>query len=309
MPPILSTISISLFSLIMPLLHIEHLEDTVLNGNLSALELLENSSNLTAKIDGSPSIVWGQDPADNLFFVGTKSVFNKKLVKRCKSYGDVNKYYKGELADILTQCFRYLPNDGNIYQGDFIGLGGLSEYNPNTVTYTFDRVIREDIIIAPHTTYVGNSKDLREHKVLPLTRNLQNTNNVRFVSSTVTNNNCMEDLTFVINFARTIAGAVEFIEDPKNVAAMKKELNAYIREDREIVPEEFDNTNLVRFYNLVIRIKEQFMDNCNTNSSEMKASLNGEDYDGEGYVLSDKLQTIKLINRREFSYNNFIRNS
>ena len=309
MPSIFTTIPITLFSLIMPLLHIEHLEDTVLNGNLSALELLENSSNLTAKIDGSPSIVWGTDPLDNMFFVGTKSVFNKKLVKRCKSYGDVNKYYKGELADILTQCFRYLPNDGNIYQGDFIGLGGLSEYNPNTVTYTFDRVIREDIIIAPHTTYVGNSKDLREHKVLPLTRNLQNTNNVRFVSSTVTNNNCMEDLSFIINFARTIAGAVEFIEDEKNVAAMKKELNAYIREDKEIVAEEFENTNLVRFWKLIVEIKEQFMNNCDTNSSEMKASLNGEDFDGEGYVLSDNSQTIKLVNRREFSYNNFIKNA
>jgi len=308
MPPILSTISISLFSLIMPLLHIEHFEDTVLNGNLSALELLENSSNLTAKIDGSPSIVWGQD-TDGLFFVGTKSVFNKKLVKRCKSYGDIDNWYSGELHEILTTCFRYLPNDGNIYQGDFIGFGGLSEYNPNTITYTFDDVIREDIIIAPHTTYVGNSKDLREHKVLPLTRNLQNTNNVRFVHSTVTNNNCTEDLSFMLNFARTIAGAVDFIEDEKNVAAMKKELNAYIREDREIVAEEFDNTTLVRFWQLMIRIKEQFMENCDTNSSEMKASLNGEDYEGEGYVLSDELQTIKLINRREFSYHNFIRNS
>ena len=293
----------------MPLLHIEHFEDTVLNGNLSALELLENSSNLTAKIDGSPSIVWGQDPADNLFFVGTKSVFNKKLVKRCKSYSDVNKYYKGELADILTQCFRYLPNDGNIYQGDFIGLGGLSEYNPNTITYTFDDVIREDIIIAPHTIYTGNVKDIREWKVSPLTRNLQGTNNVRFVHSPVTNKNCTEDLAFMLNFARTIAGAVDFIEDEKNVAAMKKELNAYIRENREIVAEEFDNTSLVRFWQLMIRIKEQFMDNCNTNSSEMKASLNGEDYEGEGYVLSDKLQTIKLINRRQFSYHNFMRNS
>jgi hypothetical protein len=292
----------------MPLLHIEHFEDTVLNGNLSALELLENSSNLTAKIDGSPSIVWGQD-TDGLFFVGTKSVFNKKLVKRCKSYGDIDNWYSGELHEILTTCFRYLPNDGNIYQGDFIGLGGLSEYNPNTITYTFDDVIREDIIIAPHTIYVGNSKDIREHKVTPLTRNLQNTNNVRFVSSTVTNNNCMEDLSFMLNFARTIAGAVDFIEDEKNVAAMRKELNAYIREDREIVAEEFDNTTLVRFWQLMIRIKEQFMENCDTNSSEMKASLNGEDYEGEGYVLSDKLQTIKLINRREFSYHNFLRNS
>ena len=308
MPPILTTIPITLFSLIMPLLHIEHIEDTVLNGNLSALELLENSSNLTAKIDGKPSIVWGQD-TDGLFFVGTKSVFNKKLIKRCKSYGDIDKLYDGDLHEILTTCFRNLPNDGNIYQGDFIGFGGDSEYNPNTVTYTFDRVIREDIIIAPHTIYTGNVKDIREWKVSPLTRNLKNTNNVRFVHSPVTNKNCTEDLAFMLNFARTIAGAVEFIEDEKNVAAMKKELNSYIRTNREIVPEEFDNTNLVRFWQYVITIKEQFMENCDTNSSEMKASLNGEDYEGEGYVLSDELQTIKLINRREFSYHNFIRNS
>ena len=308
MPPILTTIPITLFSLIMPLLHIEHIEDTVLNGNLSALELLENSSNLTAKIDGKPSIVWGQD-TDGLFFVGTKSVFNKKLIKRCKSYGDIDKLYDGDLHEILTTCFRNLPNDGNIYQGDFIGFGGDSEYNPNTVTYTFDRVIREDIIIAPHTIYTGNVKDIREWKVSPLTRNLKNTNNVRFVHSPVTNKNCTEDLAFMLNFARTIAGAVEFIEDEKNVAAMKKELNSYIRTNREIVPEEFDNTNLVRFWQLVIQIKEQFMENCDTNSSEMKASLNGENIDAEGYVLSDNSQVIKLINRREFSYHNFIRNS
>ena len=308
MPPILTTIPITLFSLIMPLLHIEHLEDTVLNGNLSALELLENSSNLTAKIDGKPSIVWGQD-TDGLFFVGTKSLFNKKLIKRCKSYGDIDKLYDGNLHEILTTCFRNLPNDGNIYQGDFIGFGGDSEYNPNTVTYTFDRVIREDIIIAPHTIYTGNVKDIREWKVSPLTRNLKNTNNVRFVHSPVTNKNCTEDLAFMLNFARTIAGAVEFIEDEKNVAAMKKELNSYIRTNREIVPEEFDNTNLVRFWQLVIQIKEQFMENCDTNSSEMKASLNGENIDAEGYVLSDNSQVIKLINRREFSYHNFIKNA
>ena len=119
------------------------------------------------------------------------------------------------------------------------------------------------------TIYTGNSKDLREHKVSPLTRNLQGTNNVRFVSSTVTNKNCVEDLGFMINFARTIAGAVEFIEDEKNVAAMKKELNAYIREDKEIVAEEFDNTSLVRFWQLIVSIKEMFMENCDTNSSEM----------------------------------------
>ena len=51
------------------------------------------------------------------------------------------------------------------------------------------------------------------------------------------------------------------------------------------------------------------MDNCNTNRSEMKASINGENIDAEGYVLSDNSQVIKLINRRVFSYHNFIKNA
>ena len=292
----------------MPLIHIEHIEDTVLNGDLSALELMENSSNISAKIDGKPSIVWGED-TDGLFFVGTKSVFNKRLVKRCKSYQDIDNWYDGDLHEILTTCFRNLPNDGNVYQGEFLGFGGDSEYIPNTIKYTFDDVIREDIVIAPHTIYHGDSKELREWEGVTLKRNLPGTNNVRFVHSTVSNNNCMEDIHFLINFARTIAGAVEFIEDPKNVAAMKKELNSYIRTDREIVAEEFENTNLVRFWQLVIQIKEQFMDNCVTNSDGMNVTLNGDNIDAEGYVLSDNRSVVKLINRREFSYHNFLVNN
>ena len=119
----------------------------------------------------------------------------------------------------------------------------------------------------------------------------------------------MEDIHFLINFARTIAGAVEFIEDPKNVAAMKKELNSYIRTDREIVAEEFENTNLIRFWQLVIQIKEQFMDNCVTNSDGMNVTLNGDNIDAEGYVLSDNRSVVKLVNRREFSYHNFLVNN
>ena len=299
---------LSLFLFFMPLIHIEHIEDTVLNGDLSALELLENSSNISAKIDGKPSIVWGED-TDGLFFVGTKSVFNKRLVKRCKSYQDIDNWYDGDLHELLTSCFRNLPNDGNVYQGEFLGFGGDSEYIPNTIKYTFDDVIREDIVIAPHTIYHGDSKELREWEGVTLQRNLKSTNNVRFVHSTVSNNNCMEDIHFLINFARTIAGAVEFIEDPKNVAAMKKELNSYIRTDREIVAEEFENTNLIRFWQLVIQIKEQFMDNCVTNSDGMNVTLNGDNIDAEGYVLSDNRSVVKLINRREFSYHNFLVNN
>ena len=58
-------------------IHIEHPEDSILNGDLSVLNWFTANSNVTVKIDGSPAIVWGRNPLTGNFFVGTKSVFNK----------------------------------------------------------------------------------------------------------------------------------------------------------------------------------------------------------------------------------------
>ena len=62
-------------------LHIEHPEDTILTGDLSVLKAFESENHYSVKIDGSPAIVWGTHPVTHKFFVGTKSVFNKKLIK------------------------------------------------------------------------------------------------------------------------------------------------------------------------------------------------------------------------------------
>ena len=42
--------------------HLEHPEDSILNGNLSALDWFVNDGNISTKIDGSPAIVWGTIP-------------------------------------------------------------------------------------------------------------------------------------------------------------------------------------------------------------------------------------------------------
>ena len=94
----------------MPLTHIEHPEDTILTGDLSSLECMGSEGNLSAKIDGSPAVVWGNDPKDGRFFVGTKSVFNKRNPKLMKSYEDIDANYEGALHEILTACFRWLPS-------------------------------------------------------------------------------------------------------------------------------------------------------------------------------------------------------
>jgi len=77
----------------MPLTHIEHPEDTILTGDLSALECMGSKGNLSAKIDGSPAVVWGTDPKDGRFFVGTKSVFTS-VIQVDESYDDIDAIMK-----------------------------------------------------------------------------------------------------------------------------------------------------------------------------------------------------------------------
>ena len=56
----------------MPLLHLEHPEDTILTGDLSVFDALyEIQSNISVKIDGAPSIVWGVNPENGKSFVGS----------------------------------------------------------------------------------------------------------------------------------------------------------------------------------------------------------------------------------------------
>ena len=71
--------------------HLEHIEDEMLNygvkgcmkivGDLKEIrEMLGcgGTGYLQTKWDGAPSIVCGKDPQNGQFFVGKKSVFNKK---------------------------------------------------------------------------------------------------------------------------------------------------------------------------------------------------------------------------------------
>ena len=282
----------------MPLTHIEHPEDTILTGDLSALDCMGSSGNLSAKIDGSPAVVWGNDPKDGRFFVGTKSVFNKRKPKLMKSYDDIDANYNGELNEILTACFRWLPSrDKTIYQGDFIGFGGTHTWTPNTLTYTLPTVADEQIIIAPHTEYY-------ENRPYPLHNNLSDRSGyVKFIRPEVAEGDLCE-LNNYIKFARIVAKGVDFLTSEREVAELKKELNAYIREGREINPKEWENSKIVFLWKLVQSLKEDYMDTCET-FGELETTLNGERHEGEGYVKFNEYGHIKLVRRRSFSHANF----
>jgi len=71
--------------------HINHPEDSVLTGDLSVLKWFTSKGKLSVKVDGSPAIVWGTNPATGNFFVGTKSVFNKVKIMINESHQDIDK--------------------------------------------------------------------------------------------------------------------------------------------------------------------------------------------------------------------------
>ena len=71
-------------------LHLEHPEDTILTGDLSVLDAFQSDNHYSVKIDGSPAIVWGTDPENGKFFVGTKSVFNREPRRLIIAYRILN---------------------------------------------------------------------------------------------------------------------------------------------------------------------------------------------------------------------------
>ena len=97
--------------------HLEHPEDSILSGDLTVLDWFTSIDNdISAKIDGNSAIVWGTEPKTGKFFVGTKSVFNKKLIKINYDHETINKNHQGEVADILHKCLDFLPVTTGIYQ-------------------------------------------------------------------------------------------------------------------------------------------------------------------------------------------------
>ena len=167
-------------------IHIEHPEDSVLNGDLTVLDWFTSNGKISAKIDGAPAIVWGRNPANGMFFVGTKSVFNKVKIKINHSHEDIDRNHEGNVARILHSCLDNLPHTDKIYQGDFMGFGGNICYKPNTISYFFEEVVTQNIIIAPHTVYFAED-DLRNAVVDTWARlDLNSNDNVLFFRPYIT---------------------------------------------------------------------------------------------------------------------------
>lgn len=278
--------------------HQEHFEDLILTGDLSALDFFDDEYEVSLKIDGSPAIVWGTNPASGNFFVGTKSVFNKVKLKINESHEDIDRNHSGNVAQILHCCLDSLPRTDNIYQGDFIGFGGVNFYTPNTITYQFSEIVTQSIIIAPHTKW-STDGELRDAYVSGTTPFFNDTNHVKFVQP------CVDFIR--ITLPEVDVDDVEFLS-VKQAAEAKKQINALIRSGSELnlrnLTEILVCQNLAHLYLSMIEIKEDLMDSMIVTDSPV-AYINGEKIVGEGFVLKNSSIIMKLVSREVFAYANF----
>ena len=285
--------------------HLEHPEDSILNGDLSVLDWFVNPGTLSLKIDGAPAIVFGTNPATGKFFVGTKSVFNKVKIKINHSHEEIDTNHQGEVAKILHLCFDYLPRTETTYQGDFIGEGGENEYTPNTITYKFPEIVTQNIIIAPHTCYYAKN-DLRDAVAMPDHAIWNDSDTVKFVKPNayiLYNQESFADVEDVCKFARQVATTTRFATD-KEAAQIKKQINARIRAGMRIHEDDFEcDPNLIRLWILIKTIKEDCLFICRNDGPD--AYIGYDRIDAEGYVMTNEFGMYKIVNREVFSHANF----
>jgi len=288
-------------------LHLEHPEDEILVGNVDVLDWFACNSTISVKMDGSPAVVWGTNPENGQFFVGTKSVFNKKKIKICYTPDDIEQFYgeQEEVQDILLSCLDFLPRTDRIIQGDFLGFGGAQVYTPNTISYDFGSIVESGIIVCPHTEYTGTS--LSTAVAEPLTDTLGSDNNVHFVQPTV---DCMHRFADSVNMIRRSVKKSKFLT-LKEHKEVKIILNAFIREGKSISPQLLDEIvgdwNLVTSYFQVLDLKEQMME-CMKIYDGPQAFIGDQPIDCEGFVRSNKYGTMKLVDRYQFARANFNNN-
>ena len=173
-------------------LHLEHLEDEILNygvdGGRAAINFLRSlrdmlagnarsSINMTVKWDGAPAIFAGIDPADGKFFVAKKSVFNAtpKLYKTAKEIDDdklsgaLNSKFKIALAEFSKLGIKDVLQGDLMFTSEDKGnekIDGKSfiTFQPNTIVYAVDptsdigkQINKAKIGIVWHTTYTGKA--------------------------------------------------------------------------------------------------------------------------------------------------------
>tara|TARA_R100000008_G_C3584425_1_gene171076 strand:+ start:693 stop:1895 length:1203 start_codon:yes stop_codon:yes gene_type:complete len=180
--------------------HLIHLEDLAFEGSERVKEgiyfleelaqMLSGNSNAkvnaSVKWDGAPAIICGKNPENGKFFVGTKSVFNKRP-KVNYTVADIRKNHTSGVGDKLVDALKNLkdlPIRG-VLQGDMMFGSGDTKietikgesyitFTPNTITYAVPsksdlgkKIKQSKFGIVFHTEYKGKTLSKMSSKFNP----------------------------------------------------------------------------------------------------------------------------------------------
>jgi len=366
-------------------LHLVHIEDGILTDGLAgaqtALDYLQSlatpprggkgaGNTLRVKSDGIAFIA-GFDPITDQFFVGTKSVFNKKTPKVNYTKEDIQTNHgdKPGLVKKLEELLMYLPEiiKSGIYQGDFLfdhsdlrmlKFQGKSYvcFNPNTIYYAIqdsdplaEQIKKVKIGIAIHSEYQGNSLDDLSVSLSNVT-SFKTTENVYIMKTLFDEQERFPDAQEIV---QTLQQAKEWLKkippeeqfltsqvrdslmtfrnelvrkgivNDLDASQMLEELRDWIQQQKTTKKIQAGETfvqnnreNLLNVFQFIILLNQAKMMIVTQIDERMKKNPiktlvhrdgNFVETAPEGYVLSNPKvgQAFKLVNRAEFSKDNF----
>jgi len=255
-------------------LHLEHLEDEVLNngveGTRGAINFLQSlrdmlagnvksSVNVTVKWDGAPAIFAGIHPENGQFFVGTKGVFNKNA-KINYSHEDIDGNHpssglNNKLKVALTELSKLGIKD--VLQGDMLFTQEDLEkktiegkqyiiFQPNTIVYAVpmesaSQILSSKMGIVFHTTYSGKTMEDMSASFNVNLRGLSKSSDVWYSDATY------KDTSGTINFnkAETKEMSNVLSQAGKTFQTLKADvLNHIGNSDINILVKTFNNTKV-----------------------------------------------------------------
>ena len=255
-------------------LHLEHLEDEVLNngveGTRGAINFLQSlrdmlagnvksSVNVTVKWDGAPAIFAGIHPENGQFFVGTKGVFNKNA-KINYSHEDIDGNHpssglNNKLKVALTELSKLGIKD--VLQGDMLFTQEDLEkktiegkqyiiFQPNTIVYAVpmesaSQILSSKMGIVFHTTYSGKTMEDMSASFNVNLRGLSKSSDVWYSDATY------KDTSGTINFNKTETKEITNVlsKAGKTFQTLKADVLNHIGDsDINILVKTFNNTKV-----------------------------------------------------------------
>jgi hypothetical protein len=285
---------------------------------------------ITEKFDGSPSIVFGHDNATGKFFVATKSYFSK-TPKLNFTPDDVRLHYgySQNLVDKMIAALTHLPKitpETGIFQGDLMYVQGMNLdigtdktfFTANTVTYSCysdapigRKIYGSSMGIAIHTQHTGGlftPADLSRFKhdtdVVIIDPRI-NLNKVYYPAEYQ-----QEFSTLLQEINNTPLVQEEYREVMRQSVKLMQYINKQVkgtavpREETEFASPIFDSFFFVHSH---LKGAKWLLNNALSGTRQFHTEINGQETKGEGFVVIYEQRVTKIVDREEFSRQNFLR--